>query len=188
MKSEKAKEEEDEEKEEISLRTDIDQERTELEILKYFEEVGFSTKSSHEYNGEAKYYRILHYNFAKKLMSKLPGGYTSLDSGFPWLIYWVTNIISLCKDNYAISYYNKLQLVQILKELQHEEGGFCGSAKGYAHLISTYAAMMAIVNLGIPEAYDIVDINKMKNFLLKMKNNNFEINKEPSYTDIIHNI
>ena len=183
MKSEKAKEEEDEEKEEISLRTDIDQERTELEILKYFEEVGFSTKSSEEYNGEAKYYRILHYNFAKKLMSKLPGGYTSLDSGFPWLIYWVTNIISLCKDNYAISYDNKLQLVQILKELQHEEGGFCGSAKGYAHLISTYAAMMAIVNLGIPEAYDIVDINKMKNFLLKMKNNNFEINKEPSYTD-----
>ena len=163
--------------------TDSDQETVELNILKYFEEVGFSTKFSEEYNGEAKYYRILHYNFAKKLMSKLPGGYTSLDSGFPWLIYWVTNIISLCKDNYAISYDNKLQLIQILKELQHEEGGFCGSAKGYAHLISTYAAMMAIVNLGIPEAYDIVDINKMKNFLLKMKNNNFEINKEPSYTD-----
>ena len=183
MKSEKEKEEEEEEKEEISLRTDIDQERTELEILKYFEEVGFSTKSSEEYNGEAKYYRILHYNFANNLMSKLPGGYTSLDSGFPWLIYWVTNIISLCQDHYAISSDNKLQLIQILKELQHEEGGFCGSAKGYAHLISTYAAMMAIVNLGIPEAYDIVDINKMKNFLLKMKNNNFEINKEPSYTD-----
>ena len=116
-------------------------------------------------------------------MSKLPGGYSSLDAGYPWLIYWITNIISLCKDNYAINHDNKLQLVKMLKELQHEDGGFRGAPKGHAHLISTYAAVMAIANLGIPEAYDIIDINKMKNYLLKMKNNQFEINKEPSYTD-----
>ena len=163
--------------------TDRDQEVTELSVLKYFEEVGFSTKSSEDYNGEAKYFRLLHYNFAKKLMSELPNGYTSLDAGFPWLVYWITNIISMSKDNYEISHENKMQLVQILKELQHEDGGFCGSPKGYAHLISTYAAVMAIVNLGIPEAYDIIDIEKMKNFLLKMKNNEFDINKPPSYTD-----
>ena len=174
---------EKEEKKEKTRRTDIDQENTELRVLKYFEEVGFSTRSSEEFNGEAKYYRLLHYNFAKKLMSKLPGGYSSLDSGYPWLLYWVTNIISMCKDNYALNHNDKMQFVQILKELQHEEGGFCGSPKGHAHLISTYAAVMAIVNLGIPEAYDIIDINKMKNFLLKMKNNQFDINQEPSYTD-----
>ena len=174
---------EKEEKKEKTRRTDIDQENTELRVLKYFEEVGFSTRSSEEFNGEAKYYRLLHYNFAKKLMSKLPGGYSSLDSGYPWLLYWVTNIISMCKDNYALNHNDKMQFVQILKELQHDEGGFCGSPKGHAHLISTYAAVMAIVNLGIPEAYDIIDINKMKNFLLKMKNNQFDINQEPSYTD-----
>ena len=172
-----------EEKKEKTRRTDIDQENTELRVLKYFEEVGFSTRSSEEFNGEAKYYRLLHYNFAKKLMSKLPGGYSSLDSGYPWLLYWVTNIISMCKDNYALNHNDKMQFVQILKELQHDDGGFCGSPKGHAHLISTYAAVMAIVNLGIPEAYDIIDINKMKNFLLKMKNNQFDINQEPSYTD-----
>ena len=172
-----------EEKKEKARRTDIDQENTELRVLKYFEEVGFSTRSSEEFNGEAKYYRLLHYNFAKKLMSKLPGGYSSLDSGYPWLLYWLTNIITMCKDNYALNQKDKMQFVQILKELQHEDGGFCGSPKGHAHLISTYAAVMAIVNLGIPEAYDIIDINKMKNFLLKMKNNQFDINQEPSYTD-----
>ena len=174
---------EKEEKKEKTRRTDIDQENTELRVLKYFEEVGFSTRSSEEFNGEAKYYRLLHYNFAKNLMSKLPGGYSSLDSGYPWLLYWVTNIITMCKDNYALNQKDKMQFVQILKELQHEDGGFCGSPKGHAHLISTYAAVMAIVNLGIPEAYDIIDINKMKNFLLKMKNNQFDINQEPSYTD-----
>ena len=183
MKSEKEKEPEEKEKEVKTLKTDIDQKETELSVLKYFEKAGFSTKSSKEYKGEAKYYRELHYNLTKKLMSKLPGDYVSLDASYPWLIYLVTNIISLCKDNNDLSYENKLQMVQMLKELQHEEGGFCGAPKGYAHLLSTFSAVMSIVNLGIPEAYDIIDINKMKNFLLKMKNNHFEINKEPSYTD-----
>ena len=163
--------------------TDKAQETTELSVLKYFEEFGFSTKSSEDYNVEAKYFRLLHYNFAKKLMLELPNAYTTLDAGFPWLVYWITNIISMSKDNYEISHDNKMQLVQILKELQHEDGGFCGSPKGYAHLISTYAAVMAIVNLGIPEAYEIINIDKMKNFLLKMKNNQFDINQAPSYTD-----
>ena len=71
----------------------------------------------------------------------------------------------------------------MLKELQHHEGGFCGMPKGYVHLISTYGAMMAILNLNIKEAYDIVDIPKMKNFLLRMKNNNFNIKEKPSYVD-----
>ena len=163
--------------------TDTDQEKTELSVLKYFEEAGFSTRIAEEYNGEAKYFRLLHYNFAKKLMLQMPGSYSTLDSGYPWLVYWVTNIIAMCKDNYEISHDNKMQLIQILKELQHEEGGFCGSPKGPAHLISSYAAVMAIVNLNMPEAYEIIDIPKMKNFLLKMKNNQLEANKEPSYTD-----
>ena len=60
----------------------------------------------------------------------------------------------------------------MLKELQHHEGGFCEMHNGYAHLISTYGAMMAILKLNIKEAYDIVDIPKMKKFLLRMKNNN----------------
>ena len=181
--NEREEKEEKEEKIEIGRKTDLEQEHTELNILRFFEEVGFSTKHSEDYNGEAKYYRLLHYNFAKKLMKQLSSGYSSLDAGYPWLLYWVTNIIAMCKDNYALNHDNKIQFVKILKELQHEDGGFCGSPKGYPHLISTYAAMMCIVNLGIPEAYDLVDIKKMKNFLLKMKNNQLEVNKEPSYTD-----
>ena len=164
-------------------RTDIDQEKVEENILKLFKDEGFTTKDSEAFKGEAKYFRLAHYNFAKKLITSLPGGYGSLDSGFPWFTYWITNIIYMCKDNYDLNYEMKMQFVQVLKELQHEDGGFRGSPRGHAHLIATYAAIMSIVNLGIPEAYDIVDIPKMKNFLLKMKNNNFEIDKKPSYTD-----
>ena len=95
----------------------------------------------------------------------------------------MTNILEITKDRYELSYDDKLKFVDMLKELQHPEGGFCGMPKGYAHLISTYGAMMAILNLNIKEAYDIVDIPKMKNFLLRMKNNNFNIKEKPSYVD-----
>ena len=170
-----------EKKEEIITRTDFDQNKVEQLVLKLFEEAGFDTKKSEEYKGEAKYYRLAHYNFTKNLINTLPAGYSSLDSGFPWFTYWISNIILMCKDNYDLSHDMKMQFVQVLKELQHEDGGFRGSPRGYAHLIATYAAMMTIANLGIPEAYDIVDIPKMKNFLLKMKNNNFDVDKKPSY-------
>ena len=172
-----------EKKEVILTRTDNDQSKVEQMILKLFEEAGFDTKESEEFKGDAQYFRLAHYNFTKKLITSLPGGYSSLDSGFPWFTYWITNIILMCKDSYDLSYDMKIQFVQVLKELQHEDGGFRGSPRGYAHLIATYAAIMSIANLGIPEAYDIVDIPKMKNFLLKMKNNNFDIDKKPSYTD-----
>ena len=184
-KSEDDEEELEEKKESIQMKTktDLDQEKVEEKVLQLFEEAGFSTKDSENFKEFAQYFRFSHYNFAKKLINKMPGGYSSYDSGFPWFTYWITNIISMCKDNYNLTYDNKMQFVQILKELQHEDGGFIGAPKGIAHLISTYAAVMSIVNLGIPEAYDIVDIPKMKNFLLKMKNNNFDIDKKPSYTD-----
>ena len=182
-KQEKEEEKEKEEEEVKVTKTDIDQKKVEDIILKLFEEAGFNIKDSEEFKGEAQYFRLAHYTFAKNLIKSLPGGYSSLDSGFPWLTYWITNIINMCKDNKDLKYEMKMKFVQILKELQHEDGGFRGSPRGFAHLIATYAAVMSIVNLGIPEAYDIIDIPKMKNFLLKMKNNNFEIDKKPSYTD-----
>ena len=172
-----------EEKEEKMTRTDYDQLSVEKKVLKLFEEADFNTKDSAEFKGEAKYYRLAHYNFIKNLITSLPSGYSSLDSGFPWFTYWISNIILMCKDNYDLSHDMKMQFVQVLKELQHEDGGFRGSPRGFAHLIATYAAIMSIANLGIPEAYDIVDIPKMKNYLLKMKNNNFDVDKKPSYTD-----
>ena len=171
-----------EEKNKMS-RTDEDQYETENSVLDCFLPHNFKTYLSENFSGEAKYLKKLHYEFAKKLMSKLPIGYMSLDSGYPWFCYWITNILEMTKDKYDLSYDTKLKFVEMLKELQQPDGGFCGMPKGYAHLISTYSAMMAIVNLGIKEAYDIVDIMKMKEFLIRMKNNHFNIKDKPSYID-----
>ena len=40
-----------------------------------------------------------------------------------------------------------------------------------SHVASTYAAMMAIVNVGTEKAYDLVDVVAMKKYLISVKNN-----------------
>ena len=42
------------------------------------------------------------------------------------------------------------------------------------HLISTFAAVMAIVSIGTKEAYELIDVPKMRDFLLSLKNNGEE--------------
>ena len=51
------------------------------------------------------------------------------------------------------------------------EGGFRGAPYIMSHVASTYAAMMAIVNLGTKEGYDLIDLDAMKLYLTSVKNN-----------------
>ena len=39
------------------------------------------------------------------------------------------------------------------------------------HVASTYAAVMAIVNVGTQEAFEIIDVAKLKSYLASVKNN-----------------
>jgi protein farnesyltransferase subunit beta len=154
-------------------RTQKDQEKVEKYIREIYSFEKFSIKDSESYDREIEFDLEGHLNFAKNMIHQVPRGYGGIDSGLPWFSYWVLNIIDLCSKNRTeISHNNKLKFVEYLKDLQHKDGGFCGYSKGHSHTVSNYAAVMAIVSLGIEEAYQIIDIPKMKNFLLRMKNNN----------------
>ena len=48
-----------------------------------------------------------------------------------------------------------------------------------SHVASSYAAVMAIVNLATEQGYKIIDIPKMKQYLLAVKNN-FKVDSESS--------
>lgn len=52
-----------------------------------------------------------------------------------------------------------------------EEGGFRGAPHIMSHVASTYAAIMAIVNIGTEEAFKLVDLAAMKKYLCSVKNN-----------------
>jgi len=160
-------------------RSTIEQSQIEDIVRNIFTENNFNIKDSENYkdceeDNEIKYLSVLHYEFAKNLMKQIPTGYESLDSGMPWFSYWVLNILNMCeKNNFVLSYNMKMKFVTYLKELKHPDGGFCGYSKGIPHIISNYAAVMAIIALGMEEGYELIDIPKMETFLLKMKNNNF---------------
>lgn len=40
-----------------------------------------------------------------------------------------------------------------------------------SHIASTYAAILALVNIGTEEAFSMIDVDGMKRFFLSVKNN-----------------
>ncbi len=136
MKSQK-KEEEIKKIEEKKLKTDIDQEKAELKILPFFEEVGFNTKSSKEFKGEAKFYTEMHYKAYSSFISGFGPENTFLDDQYTFLIYGIINNILMLKDHCEIDYELKLKIIELLKDFQHEDGGFRGTPKGEAELRTT---------------------------------------------------
>ena len=72
----------------------------------------------------------------------------------------------------------KHRCVEYLRRCQNsKEGGFSGAPYLQSHIASTYAAILAIVNIGTEEAFDMVDVEGMRKFLLSVKNNNTLSNK-----------
>ena len=66
----------------------------------------------------------------------------------------------------------KSRCVKYLAKCQNnEEGGFGGAPYHISHLASTYAAILAVVNIGTEEAFKMVNVPAMKKYLLSMKNN-----------------
>lgn len=61
--------------------------------------------------------------------------------------------------------------MEYLKKCHNKSGGFAGAPYHQSHVASSYAAMLAIVNIGTQEAYDIVDVKGMREFLGRVKNN-----------------
>ena len=162
---------------EFLTKTSIDQKNTENSVIKIFQKYGFDINDAESFVNQINFNPQIHYNYAASMIYNLPPSFKYLDSGMPWFTYWILNILEITNiQDYELPHSLKLKFVEILKELQHPEGGFRGYSYGIPHLASNYAAILAICLLGIKEAYEIVNIDKMRRYLKSMKNNN--INKE----------
>ncbi|TNN45818.1 Protein farnesyltransferase subunit beta [Liparis tanakae] len=58
---------------------------------------------------------------------------------------------------------------QFLSRCQSASGGFAGGPGQHAHLAPTYAAVNALCIIGTEEAYDIIDREKLLDFLMSVK-------------------
>jgi protein farnesyltransferase subunit beta len=156
-------------------RTVTDQEKIQQLVQELFEENNFDIKNAENYDDEVYFDNIGHFNFAKRSINELPSSYVAISAGMPWFAYWVINILDILSKNAPqLSRENKLKFIPYLQELQHPEGGFCGYGSGIPHVVSNYAAVMAILALGLEEGYKIIDRQKMRTFLQSLKYNKKE--------------
>ena len=120
--------------------------------------------------------RQQHAFFVMGMIPKLQRGMIGQDTGQPWFLYWMTNALE--SSNLEMEGPMKLpadyksRMCSYLRQCYNpKQGGFGGAPGIESHLASTYAAMLTIVNIGTKEAYDIVDREKMLDYLISLKNN-----------------
>lgn len=73
-------------------------------------------------------------------------------------------------EKYLLTDEEKQKCVEYLRRCHNPDGGFAGAPFHQSHVASSYAAMLAIVNIGTEEAYSIVDREGMRKFLHSIKN------------------
>jgi protein farnesyltransferase subunit beta len=147
-------------------RTIQDQRKTEESVLKHFMYVGYNIHTK-----DYKYYVTLnsqdHIRFCLSALEELPKEVSKLNSGQPWLLFWITNSLYLLKNpvNYEVS----LGIIEYLRQCMDQSGGFSGGPYQLPHLASNYAAMMTLVNLNLPEGYQLINVQKMKQFIISCR-------------------
>ena len=123
-----------------------------------------------------------HAKFVHKSMIKQPKGMVGQDSGQPWFLFWNSQSFELLdQKNIRLDPDMRERCTEYLRQCHNsDEGGFRGAPYMMSHIASTYAAIMAIVNVGTEKAYNLVDIMAMKKFLLSVKNNKMKDEKDCS--------
>jgi len=103
----------------------------------------------------------------------MPRSMTGLDSGQPWFIYWLSEALEVFNvEGCKLDDDMRSRCVQYLARCQNkEEGGFAGAPFHMSHIASTYAAILAMVNIGTEEAFSMIDVEGMKRFIHSVKNN-----------------
>lgn len=111
--------------------------------------------------------RLQHSNFLKKALFRLPKLYQCLDASRPWLCYWILHSLELLEE--SLSSVDISNVAQFLSRCQCAEGGFAGSPGQYPHLAPTYAAVNALCTLGSDEAFNIINREKLYEFLWSVR-------------------
>lgn len=102
-------------------------------------------------------------------LGKLGSGYKSLDCSRTWICYWIINSFNLLSAEMHITYNLQNSLIEFLKTCQHKNGGFGGGPYQYAHMAATFGAIMALISIGTNDAYNIIDRNRFKQFIMRQK-------------------
>ena len=106
-------------------------------------------------------------SFLLKGLKHLSEGFQYLDASRPWLVYWIIHSLELL--NVSIQGQQKSDIINFLAKCQCPSGGFAGGPGQVPHLAPTYAAVNALVILGGEEAYQVINREKLAQWMNKLR-------------------
>ncbi|CDW57493.1 protein farnesyltransferase subunit beta [Trichuris trichiura] len=115
-----------------------------------------------------KLFRSEHVRYLRSCLNQLSSGYQTMDASRSWMTYWVLHGLDLLGEPLAEESANNA--IEFLRTCQSPTGGFGGGPGQKAHLATTYASIMALCVIGTKKAYDVIDREKLLDYLRRMKN------------------
>ena len=112
--------------------------------------------------------RKKHVEYCLRNIRELHPTYISLNSSRTWIVYWLVHSLGVLGE-LELDEDLQTDVVQFLSSCQHDSGGFGGGPGQLAHLAPTYAAMSALVTIGTKEAMAVVDVGKLRTWLMRLK-------------------
>ncbi|XP_041927807.1 protein farnesyltransferase subunit beta-like isoform X2 [Alosa sapidissima] len=108
-------------------------------------------------------------------LQHLSESYETLDASRPWLCFWLLHSLDLLLQPVAPDLAS--DVCKFISKCQSPTGGFAGGPGQQAHLAPTYAAVNALCVIGTQEAYDVIDREKLLDFLysLRQKDGSFQM-------------
>eukprot|EP01084_Bolivina_argentea_P009041 16928_1 len=165
----------------ISTQTSIEQAKCENKCSAYFfllhpselteeerwelEDIGWLSPGQ----GKICLLRDKHETFLRAALSSfpLPASYVTLDASRSWMLYWIRHSLALLgakRDPEVDS-----RIIRTLASCQSPEGGFGGGLMQIPHAATTYAAILALLDIGTLDAYTAIDRPNLLKFFRSMK-------------------
>ncbi|RFU79468.1 farnesyltransferase subunit beta [Trichoderma arundinaceum] len=115
-----------------------------------------------------------HVRFLRKQLGQLPSAFVGADPSRPWIFYWCLNALSLLGED--VEPY-RAKLIETVRPIQNETGGFGGGFGQASHLATTYAVILSLALVGGGEAFEVVDRRSMWKWLslLKQEDGGFQM-------------
>ncbi|KAI1039378.1 hypothetical protein LB505_002748 [Fusarium chuoi] len=133
------------------------------EVLPFLQGEEFDYCNSH---GLPHLDRRLHVKFLHKQLGKLPAAFTSADPSRPWFFYWCLSALVLLGED--VTEYRQ-RLVDTVRPMQNQDGGFAGGFGHTSHLATCYATVLSLALVGGEDAYEVIDRRAMWRWLCSLK-------------------
>ncbi|KAI1724031.1 prenyltransferase and squalene oxidase repeat domain-containing protein [Ditylenchus destructor] len=114
--------------------------------------------------------RELHKAYIESSLENLSKSYMSMDASRAWFCFW--GLHSLRILGYKPRKDLQARIIEFIKSCEAPEGGYGGGPTQLPHLATTYAAVMALISIGTPEAFECIDRRRLYKFINSMRQPN----------------